>query len=171
MKPGGGRGKGNAFERKVAQTICKTLGREKSECYRTPSSGGHRYAKKSDPGDLVMSADLRRILPFHIECKHYRKVELWHLLPRTRKRSWVFFRWIQQAIDATPSGSGLSPMVVFKGNGKMPILCAFPYLANQFPPEGHISVTIDGEYWVVAVFQEVLKSLTGRIRPVMKGIK
>lgn len=68
MKPGGGRLKGNAYERVVAKLIIKAAGKDfaAKDCYRTPRSGGHPHAGKSD---LIMSKPLRKRFPFCVECK------------------------------------------------------------------------------------------------------
>jgi hypothetical protein len=140
VKPGGGRQKGAMFERHIAKRIVDAFtefGVTKVDCYRTPSSGGHRYAKEADPGDLVISERLRGVFPFHVECKHHRDVDLWTLLVSPPKKSWKFFHWLRQAIEATTSDN-LHPMVVFKANS-MPILCAIPATINTIPLIGSFS--------------------------------
>lgn len=121
MKPGMGRVKGASFERKIAGMIVKAFasrGITKKDCYRTPSSGGHRYAKETDPGDLVLSPELTKLFPFSIECKHYRKLD-WHkLLTPGAKGHWD--NWWKQCLKATPTGR--YPMVVFQANRSIPFV-------------------------------------------------
>ena len=113
MKPGAGRNKGSAFEREVAAVIIKTfagLGIGKEDCYRTPSSGGHRFAKKTDPGDLVCSARLQKLWPFAVECKHYKEIRLdWLMVPNVK--SGLVSNWWKQAVAAASVGY---PLLVFR---------------------------------------------------------
>src|SRR3954470_4184424 len=50
------------------------------DCYRTPMSGGHKYAGESD---LVISPSLQRVVPFCIECKHHKSLRTSHLFHPT----------------------------------------------------------------------------------------
>ena len=119
MKLGGGRSKGSAFERTVAKQVIAAFaefGITGEDCYRTPMSGGHRFANKSDPGDLLISKKLAKIFSFAIECKTYRSVPFAELLqPRTKG---TFVKWWAQAKKATANApnSRLKPLVVFKQN-------------------------------------------------------
>jgi hypothetical protein len=51
-------------------------------CYRTPQSGGHKFAGESD---LVVSEELRKIFPFVVECKHRNEFRTSHLFHPTQK--------------------------------------------------------------------------------------
>lgn len=114
MKPGMGRLKGSNFERKVAGMVVQAFaqhGITKADCYRTPSSGGHRFAKQQDPGDLVLSPVLKNMFNFSVECKKYRKLD-WHLLfSSVNKGHWD--SWWTQSVKAS---NGSQPMVVFSAN-------------------------------------------------------
>lgn len=114
MKPGGGRNKGSAFERKVAKMVIaafEDFGITSEDCYRTPSSGGHRFAKKQDPGDLVTSKRLRRLFPFSVECKSYKTLD-WAGLMNNSSRQ--FKEWWDQACAA--STKDCKPLLVFRQN-------------------------------------------------------
>lgn len=123
MKPGGGRIKGSTFERKIADMVVRAFaqhGITRSDCYRTPSSGGHRFAKQSDPGDLVLSPALRSMFAFSVECKKYKKLD-WHLLlsDSIKKGHWDSW-WVQ----AEKASIGAKPMVVFSANRSQPFAMA-----------------------------------------------
>src|ERR1700733_13147777 len=102
-----GRRKGSAFERKVAGLIVEAFsgyGITAKDCYRTPLSGGHIHANKTDPGDLVLSARLRAFFCYSTECKSYKKLD-WHkLLSSPVSGEWV--NWWQQACRAAGNVSG-----------------------------------------------------------------
>jgi hypothetical protein len=135
MKPGMGRLKGNAFERQAAALIVcafKDFGITKKDVYRTPGSGGHRYASKTDPGDLVISPKLRKLFPFSTECKSYARVRLAQFLYPVRlwKKSWKCQKWLLQLRQATEkqsadAGEWLIPLLVFKENNGE-IMASFP---------------------------------------------
>ena len=170
MKAGGGKIKGNAFERKVAAHIVSAFaeyGITKEDCYRTPSSGGHKYAKNSDPGDLVISEKLRKLgFRWHVEGKHHKSVRLWTLLyPQAQhKNAWKFKPWILQVCTAVPTWrekDNLVPVIVFKENGVAPILAAFPDIPDVTPaiqiPKNRISFIWDDTTWYVTLFADFLK--------------
>lgn len=161
-----GRAKGNSFERRVAALVVKafsSFGITKTDCYRTPLSGGHRFASKVDPGDLVMTKKLRKLFPFHVECKHYRKVELfplWLMGSKAYKKAWKFRSWIKQASTASEGQAkkfSMAPMVVFKGNGSAPIMCLYPATAAQVHPSIRLVFKYEGEKWYATTFAEFLR--------------
>ena len=174
MKAGGGRNKGNTFERAVAKTIVMAFSRfgiTNKDCYRTPSSGGHKYAKKEDPGDLVISPKLRKLFPFHVECKHYKRVELfplWMLGSNAYKKSWKFKLWMEQATRACgyvkKKPGALSPMVVFKANGNSPIMCLLPEKSMRSFPAVRLRFIHLGEVWYATRFDALLKVLVRSCR-------
>jgi hypothetical protein len=116
MKAGGGRAKGSGFEREVAAMILKHAGPRftKADCFRTPLSGGHRFARESDPGDLQISPALTKVFPACVECKRYREISLEHFIIRKKQRSWQEMRWLDQTISQTKPGQ--IPILVFKAN-------------------------------------------------------
>jgi len=164
MKAGGGRNKGNAFERKLANevvTAFSCFGIKKSDCYRTPLSGGHIHAKQSDPGDLVISKRLRKYFPFHVEAKHYRQVSLNALFTpiEKQKKAWKFKPWVEQVGRAKKHG--LTPVIVFKENNG-PILAMLP----MYPPLTDTRIIFKtrykGEPWYVITFKSMLRILVKR---------
>jgi hypothetical protein len=76
--------KGNKFELKVAKDIVEAAGSlfGKKDCYRTPQSGGHKFAGESD---LIVSPSLQAIFPFCVECKHHKDVRTSHFFHQTEK--------------------------------------------------------------------------------------
>lgn len=137
MRPGGGRAKGAAFERHVAKLIVTAFAGEgitAKDCYRTPLSGGHIHASKSDPGDLVMSRALRKLFPYSVECKHYRDLEWPKLLSSNSKGE--FAQWWAQACKAA---GNLAPVLIFRQNRssafamvrKSDALGLYPYIATE----------------------------------------
>jgi hypothetical protein len=164
MKKGGGRAKGSGFEREIAHEVIaafKEFGIKKEDCYRTPLSGGHIFAKGKDPGDLVISPKLRKLFPFTVECKFYKKLHMhaWWIPVMKQKKAWKFRGWLEQVCkSATPK---LPPMLVFKGNN-LPTFCAI-----QCPIESPLSIrglkpqlrfTYEGEPWIVVLFSKFLKT-------------
>lgn len=120
MKAGGGRNKGSAFERKVAKLIIATFankGITKQDCYRTPGSGGHRFASKTDPGDLVLSPKLRKLFDYCVECKSYKTVPWGRLL--SSGNNGIFDDWWKQTCKAAKTTKA-PPLLVFKHNGSEP---------------------------------------------------
>lgn len=102
--------KGALFEREVAALVLKLLGPPftKKDCYRTPMSGGHRFASKSD---LTVSELLTSVFPFAIECKHQKTFTPEILFSGTK----LIEGWCEQAVRATKKNY-LFPMVIMKGN-------------------------------------------------------
>lgn len=167
MKAGGGRNKGNAFERKVATEVVTAFacfGIKKSDCYRTPLSGGHIHAKQSDPGDLVISKRLRKYFPFHVEAKHYRNVSLNALfIPvEKQKKAWKFRLWVEQ-VERAKKG-GLTPVIVFKENNG-PVLALMPYfttLHDAIPIR--FRVRYKTQVWYVTTFAAILREIVKQWR-------
>lgn len=126
MRPGGGKSKGSGFEREVAKKIVKAFskfGIKETDCYRTPLSGGHRVASKADPGDLVISPELRELFPFTVECKRVEAFSLVHLLVpsavREKKKSWLENKFLDQAVRETLPKT--RPLLVVRRNNEEPL--------------------------------------------------
>ncbi len=146
MKPGGGRQKGSSFERKVAKLIVATFaqyGITKEDCYRTPGSGGHRFASKKDPGDLVLSPALKKLFPYSVECKHYKELD-WTMLLRPDQRRGHFGTWWRQACKAAQATDTV-PLLIFKAN-RSDIFAMFPHsdMLNSKHLTPSIRTTMDG---------------------------
>lgn len=159
MKKGGGRQKGNRFERQIAGMIIaafKEHGIEQKDCFRTPLSGGHRFANKTDPGDIQMTARLRELFPFSVECKFWKKVNLAELLEPLN--GGIFAGWWQQAVDAANGCDGgvVAPLLVFKQNNMAP-LCVFHKLRIDEVKIGpHITCKVGGKWLRVIPFERLL---------------
>lgn len=115
MKKGGGRQKGSGFEREVAKLViaafaCKGICGE--DCYRTPGSGGHKQASKTDPGDLVISRRLQKLFPFAVECKFYKAISM-DLLMVPNVKEGVLSSWWAQAVA---SAGRRVPLLIFRQN-------------------------------------------------------
>lgn len=162
MRPGGGRSKGNAFERLVAKMVVAAfsgLGITRKDCYRTPSSGGHKFARKTDPGDLVLSTDLSMMLPFHFECKHIKKASVasffgkfYHKSGREvrRKKELV---WLDQVVKE--SKPGFRPLVVFKAEGV--VYCTSQHRNIPVSKYTEMQYVYAGETWKLMRFDQFLQ--------------
>ena len=133
--PVNGRNKGNGFERVVAGLIVATFERygiSKDDCYRTPGSGGHLRASKTDPGDLVISRKLRKYFNFSVECKFYKSLD-WHRLMSTDKHKGHFSDWWEQCVRSAEAAKGNpTPLLIFKKNAGQ-IYCMYPSALGTFP--------------------------------------
>lgn len=164
MKKGGGRSKGSSFERQVAKMVVTAFadfGVKKRDCYRTPLSGGHIHAKHLDPGDLVISKKLKKFFPFHVECKFYRRVELWPLwLPIDKhKPAWKFKKWLDQTLKACGPSKRHYPMLIWKEN-LGPVFC----MVQEVVPlvlkiRCKHRTWYKGEKWFVMRFEDLLDVL------------
>lgn len=163
MRSGGGRAKGNGFERDVAALILQHAGKKftKADCYRTPLSGGHRFAREKDPGDLMMSPALDKRFPFTVECKRYKEIRYEHFISSKPMSSWQEFAWLQQAIDATAKKH--STLLVMQSN-RGEIFCVIPF--NIWVNDDHEEMDSAASYaefmykdsgWVLVHFEKFLR--------------
>jgi hypothetical protein len=124
--------KGSTFERLIAKDIIAAFaahGITNKDCYRTPLSGGHFAARKSDGGDLVTSPTLRAWFPYSLEAKHHRAIDLNPLMVEAAiKRGQIPVWWAQCRKAASETKQ--HPLLVFHGNGRetyaMAVLNATP---------------------------------------------
>jgi hypothetical protein len=157
------RDKGNTFERKVAKEIVAAAGRlfKAKDCYRTPQSGGHRFAGKSD---LRISPSLQAILPFCVECKHHKDVRTHHFFEFTAKMT-----SFHQQVLASAAKEELAPMLVVRGGDKqqyasMPIEAArawahgLEFDGSDMKPVLHYQA--EGKHWIAIQWANFLKLLT-----------
>lgn len=164
MKAGGGRNKGSAFERKVAKLIIATFankGINKEDCYRTPGSGGHRFASKTDPGDLVLSPALRELFNFSVECKHYAKLD-WGVLLSNRRKKGQFESWWRQCCKAAVDDA--IPLLVFKRNNgniyamyRAGSLHDLEFCRDSFRPDTYAKTYIGKKNVRIVLFAELLE--------------
>lgn len=158
MRRGGGRAKGNSFERQVAKMIVEAFaefGIDKKHCFRTPLSGGHRYAKECDPGDLVMSPELRKLFPFSVEAKSYRRLK-WRELLSPLKKSGQFYKWWQQACLAAVSND-LEPLLVFKENYSIPFAMVSATSGSGYFGGHYIKLKVGKADLMVCSFADLLR--------------
>jgi len=154
VKPGGSRVKGSAFERHVAAMICKAFGVPKSECYRTPLSGGHPYG---DTGDLVLGPQLLARWPALVECKHRRGWRVEHLLVPSREMEQWLGRLHSRAIAL-----GRIPVLVVRGNRTA---------IYAVVPDGHVPaeclpvvrLLAAGTVWQACLARQYLESLAAHV--------
>ena len=171
--------KGSAFERLVARLIIDEFNKRgfkfvAEDCYRTPGSGGHVYASKQNPSDLVLSDRLLYYFPFTIECKRDERYDLTHFFVpiKDHQKSWKEQHAVEQVISAnTPWGletinKRRYPMVIFQTN-RNPIFCftpadAYHHLFGAVNQEINLPVNWNGHWWVLCLFKPFLKSMIER---------
>lgn len=156
--------KGSIFERKVAKDILEAAGSlfGAKDCYRTPQSGGHRFAGKSD---LRISGSLQSILPFCVECKHRKTVRTHHFFSLTAEV--ISFH---EQVLASAAKEELTPMLVVRGGDKqqyaaMPLAAARTWMPGlQF--DGDVRPALHYDYrtqsWVALPWELFLKFLSMR---------
>lgn len=161
MKPGGSKGKGNAFERLVAVTIRKDLapfGIGEKDIYRTPNSGGHPFC---DDCDLIVSAKLFQIFPFVIECKHEKKLTVGGLFD-LRRDFQAHLKQVTRAV-ATSQANGLegcSPLLIWQGDRTKLYAAGHPSAiiaayGRKSPEAMHrLHFTFEGQKWVMFGFDD-----------------
>lgn len=167
MTHAGRRLKGNAYERRIAKIIVVAFapfGITRKDCYRTPSSGGHRFAKKEDPGDLVMSPALRLLFNYSVECKHYRSLDWVKLFSDSSKKG-HWSAWWAQANEATNNQS--KPALVFSANRGAPSIMvrvsdilAFTALKHMRPS---LRTTVNGDSVTVVALSKFLVEYTSKL--------
>jgi hypothetical protein len=151
------RDKGNSFERKVAKLIIAAAGEgfSNKDCYRTPLSGGHPFAGSSD---LVMRRRLRKLLPFCVECKHYKTWKLEHMLRLTA----VVKGWHKQVLHACKKDRyHRSPLLVIRGRGGLvyassPVECWTSWGSKMLTGHGNLDYQFKGRRWRLVDFTDAL---------------
>ena len=136
MKRASAREKGKGFERAVSSMVVRqfeSYGISKIDCYRTPNSGGHPYASKTDPADIQMSAKLQTLFPFSIECKSGYKTDfnLRHFFNKEIKG--IELAFLKQTVRSTEKAVGIAktPMLVIKEDN-FPPLVAVPESCSRY---------------------------------------
>lgn len=164
MKKGGGRNKGSGFEREIADLVIAAFAHKgicAKDCYRTPGSGGHKQASKTDPGDLVISRRLQKLFPFNVECKFYKSITM-DLLMVPNVTEGHLKNWWEQAVK---SAGKRIPLLIFRQN-RQQAYAMFPYdvyagitgelsiLADLRP---HIHTKVNGQGVCVLRFKTLLR--------------
>jgi hypothetical protein len=143
--PFNARAKGSGFERQVAKFVLTTFNQygyhfTKKDCYRTPLSGGHRFAREADPGDLVLSPELRRLFPFCVEAKFYHSISLHDLMDKVVRPKCPISKWWKQATNANnTTEAATAALLVFKQNHGA-VMCMFD---ASLAVRGHVCPIID----------------------------
>ncbi len=161
--------KGHAFENKVAKQIVAELGDDfevtRQDCYRTPLSGGHRFARGKDPGDIVISPRFRILFPFLVECKHDKRFDVHHLFhpAERRKSTWMEDHFINQAVQQVDPSSYNVPLVIVRGNlGDTFVFYPSPWKGWSWPEEFEYITALRFQtkkhgLWVCILLEDFLK--------------
>lgn len=115
MRPGGGKRKGSAFERRIAEKIGEWLYDDKFALWRTTNSGGRATVRSKaalHPGDIGPAKGVARRFPLSVECKFTQTWSFQDLL--TRPKTAPLFKFWKQAEDA--AGKTFWPWLVFTRN-------------------------------------------------------
>ena len=153
------RSKGSGFERQIAKAVVAVYAAEfpkknfdKTDCWRTPLSGGHHAISKHDPGDLQYSPRLKKLFPWSVECKSYRRLH-WHRLMTKKKNKGHWNKWWSQCVKAAGK-LGMSPLLIVKENGGQPMVIKIGGDMLQTPT---IITRINGDIVYVSRFLPFLK--------------
>ncbi len=118
MRPGGGRTKGHAFEKKIARELGLWWCNDRDAFWRVLGSGGAAHAspgKDWQPGDIVPVKRMDRELRVCIECK---KTESWFFeeVFKVGKKSELMKHW-KQCLDER---AGRDPWLIITRN-RLPV--------------------------------------------------
>lgn len=157
--------KGNAFELLATKLILAAAGEgySKEDCYRTPASGGHRFAGANDH---VISDRLREVFPFGVECKNEKTFRVQHFFDLTAQLT----GWHEQVLAAVARGGKLlKPLLVLKqerGNIYVAMLLedwtAYRSSSTKYPVT--LLYRYERKFWVVLKFEDLLATLTIRCK-------
>ena len=97
-------------------TVFAKFGISPTDAFRSILSGGH----KESFGDISLSSSLAALFPFAVECKWYKKLDLYKLLLPWDKmgKSNLFRQWWIQTLEGAEKSKTLYPLLVFKANNK-----------------------------------------------------
>lgn len=166
MRPGGGKSKGNQFERDVCVqlSLWLTEGQSKDCLWRSAISGGRSTVARKK-GELVRQmGDICAVSPeghkltdaFYIECKNYRDLNFLGLL--NGKGKLVEF-WTDTMRLATMHQK--LPMLIAKQNRVLPVACLCVKGARQLGLEYRALVIAPMHNMRIIPFHELLKSTVG----------
>lgn len=143
-----GKGKGSAFERKIAKEIVKAyakFGITQKDCWRSTLSGGHDRSA----GDLEISERLAKIFPFCLEMKHRKKIRFENFLLTKKSEEGS---WIKQTLDGAAKAKGTIPVLVMRANN-----CPIYALVGR-PSRGNVRVVLENEerQWRMMLWKDFL---------------
>ena len=135
-KPGSGKSKGNAFERKVSKQLSLwwTSGKHDDIFWRTDTSGGRATVRKGkrtygQHGDICAKHESGLALTSlcTIECKHgYIKDSLTDLIDRQERQRPTYLKFVEQAIKEKRAAKTPYWMLITQRTGREPLVL-FPY--------------------------------------------
>jgi hypothetical protein len=140
LKSGGGKRKGNKFERLVAGLFDAWFEEPKHTFWRSVNSGG-----VWEPGDIVPRKKMW--YPFVTECKSYKNVDLLELFSDIKKK--LILVWWEQAlrdqkkaIDLGANPQQTVPLLVFRRNRSTQVYVAFAHEDLPTPASGQDSIVL-----------------------------
>lgn len=165
MRKGGGKGKGNEFERKICKAISEkwSNGAWKDLCWRATTSGGRATITKTKTkgyhGDICAVSPLIEPLfdKYCFELKHYKDLDIAQVLRTGKSQLLVFWR---QALRAAVASDRI-PLLIYKVN-YLPEMLVFPArFLSRFKPlvNKQIPAIFVGQSLCICNFFEVLNAL------------
>ena len=153
--------KGNEFELLVAHKIVDAAGApfEKKDCYRTPQSGGHRFAGAND---LQISERLFEIFPFGGEMKHRKTFKIEQMFEPTQE----IREYHDQVLAAVARDRELrapAPLLVVRGAGGGIYCASYRDVLNRYgdplPGTPGFVYKHGTAVWKMILFDELLNAL------------
>lgn len=129
MRQGGGKSKGNAYERKIARALSGWLtgGQDPNQLIWSVGSGGWRSKAEGDQGwrqvgDLAPNGEAGEFFRQHfaVECKHYQTIDFWHVL--TAKPGQNLHGWWVKLVGECEPYPGIAPMLIVQQNRRPTIV-------------------------------------------------
>ena len=155
--------KGNAFELLCAHKIVDAAGTpfEKKDCYRTPQSGGHRFAGVND---LQISDHLLAIFPFGGEMKHRKSFRIEQMFDPTQEIG-EYHNQVLAALERAPRPN-VHPLLVVRGNGGLIYCASYRDALNQYwdtlPATPGFVYRHGRALWKMVLFDNLLNALRAK---------
>ena len=153
--------KGSKFELLVAHKIVDAAGEpfEKKDCYRTPQSGGHRFAGAND---LQISDRLFEIFPFGGEMKHRKTFKIEQMFDPTQEIR-EYHDQVLAAVARDPDLRAPAPLLVVRGNGGGIYCASYRDALNRYwdtlPTTSGFVYRHGPAVWKMVLFDELLNAL------------
>lgn len=116
MRTGGGKSKGDAFERKIARDIGIWFCGDKDAFWRTSGSGARAHRDDIHPGDIGPVKNIPSRFPFCIECRNR---EAWSLDQLMKAPQPILLRWMVE--NAEVAGEDYLSLIIAKKNFYPPL--------------------------------------------------